>query len=140
MFLRALAPIVPNPFRMVEWNIPSLSQLGSTFWFSDPLRPSTHASGLRRHEYHDLRNISGISAVVRHARTVGLFCHHRDCSPASFKSFAMRMETIFCGSTLIFLYFPINGQEEIRGVGVRWIQNFLFPVNCPVIQVRSFSL
>jgi hypothetical protein len=94
----------------------------------------------RRREYHDLMNIVGISAVIRNGKTVGLFPHLRGSEKRSFHSFAAKLDHLFPESLLLFMFFPIAYQEEIRVVGLRRIKDIRFPACCPVIQVKYLYL
>jgi len=85
-------------------------------------------------------NIIGISAVIRNGKTVGLFSHPRGPGKRSFHSFAAKLDHLFPESQLLFMFFPIAHQEEIRIVGLRRLKDIRFPACCPVIQVKYLYL
>ena len=136
LFLRALLRVNASP-RVVEWNTIPSSLRGITYWFS---KRSSPPSIFNRCEYHDLGDISGISAAVQGSKTIGLFCHRRG-SRTTFKSFVARLERTYPSMRLIFLFFPLDKEENIQTVAVRRRPDLRFPTDTPVIQVRSpFSL
>jgi hypothetical protein len=104
-----------------------------TYWF---FNSGSTRSAFDRCEYHDLTDISGISAAIQGSKTIGLFCHQRHAA-TSFKSFVARLDRTYPNKRLIFLYFPLNRDEKIQAVGVRRIPDLRFPTNTPVIQVHS---
>jgi len=115
---------------VMEWNTLSLPG-PNTYWLFE--RPP---SGFTRYEYHDMRDISGLTGAVLGSRTIGLFCH-RPLSETAFKSFTSGLKRKYPESNLIFLYFPLHQGEKIHAVAVRRIPGVRFPTNHPVIQVSS---
>jgi hypothetical protein len=94
----------------------------------------------KRWDYHDLVNITGISAAVRNSKTVGLFIHRWGSEKRSFKSFTAKLHHLFPNCNIMFMFFPIARQEEIRAVGLRRLKDLRFPGCCPAIQVNFVYL
>ncbi|OQV10636.1 hypothetical protein CLAIMM_14603 [Cladophialophora immunda] len=131
-FLRALLPL-DTSLPIVEWNIQPSSIPKITYWFSNS---RLALPAFNRCEYHDLSNISGISAVVQGSTTIGLFCHRRE-PHTRFRSFVARFERTYPRMNLIYLFFPIHEQEQIQAIAIRRIPDLRFPTNTPVIQIAT---
>jgi hypothetical protein len=123
---------------LVEWNVPpSWKQSLLT-----PISPSVYETRLGtycRRNFHQLRNISGISGVVRNGKTVGLLTHLGGFDQNGFKSFAASLNRIFLDDSLIFMFLPLQRDEDIWAVGLRRLKGFRFPADCPVIEASFFT-
>ncbi|RMZ75638.1 hypothetical protein DV738_g5398, partial [Chaetothyriales sp. CBS 135597] len=107
----------PSSQPLIEWSIPTLPE--HTFQIFPEGMPSPIGS-LYRYTCHDFKDISGISAAVYYNKTVGIFCHKKEHTQRPFKSFINQMQSDFGTSMLLFPYFPINCQEKVQTVGIRW--------------------
>ncbi|KIW09664.1 hypothetical protein PV08_12079 [Exophiala spinifera] len=110
---RFLRVLVPKSYfgDVIEWDTPFVPG-PNTYWFFR--RPS---SGLKRYEYHNTQDISGLTGVVLGARTVGLFCHGRQPT-MSFELFARQLKKRYEEKKLIFLYFPLETDEKVHTLAI----------------------
>lgn len=89
-----------------------------------------------RYEYHDFGTILGKFGAVGIRGTIGLFCH-RERLERRFEMFTARLERSYPRIPKIFLYFPIEKNEKVQALAVRWISGFSFQTSNLVIQVAT---
>ncbi|RMD40051.1 hypothetical protein DV735_g5068, partial [Chaetothyriales sp. CBS 134920] len=117
-----------------EWNVlPAMATRTMTYWISNCLyrRPT-----FTRCEYTDLTDLSGISAVVQGSTTVSLFFYRREAG-ARYRSFVSRYDRAYPAQDLIFLFFPIQANEQLQSMAIRRERYLEFPINTPVVQVAT---